>query len=75
MGKVEFAIAVKETPTFKSFPNYKKNVFKNWNYTTQLHNRYLQAVNHGIDNIKNNPSVTVSEVKIIEDVLKTQANG
>ena len=69
LSQIDFALAIKETETFKNFETFKKGIVMKRKNTDRLHDYYQQAVRHGIDYLKQNPNIFGNEVAIIEEIL------
>lgn len=72
LTEIQFAEALRNTPTYKDFENFKKSIVVRRPNIVRLHNYYQQASKYGIDYLKQNQNITISDVKLIEDVLNTK---
>lgn len=61
--------AIQNSEYFQKYPVYKKNITLQKNNIERLHDLYGQADRLGIEYLKQNPNITVSDVCLIESVL------
>lgn len=72
LNKIAFTEAVKNTPTFKSFPKFKQGLVAKRANITILFDRYCQACRYGIDYLRQNPNIFANDVNMINDVLNSR---
>jgi len=69
LNQICFALAMKETETFKKFENFKKGIVSERKNTDRLHDYYQQAVKNGIEYLKQNPNLFSNDISIIEEII------
>lgn len=69
LSSIAFGIEMKKTKTFKEFKQFKKNIASFKHSIDRLHLYYRDAFFFGLDHIKQNKNVFVSDYKIIEEVI------
>lgn len=68
-NEYDFTIALKNTKTFKSFETFKQGLVLKRSNIIKLYDKYQQAHRYGIEYLKQNPNILISEVNLIDDVL------
>lgn len=61
--------AIQKSEHFEAYPVFKKRITLDKKNMERLHDLYGQAYRLGIDYLKQNQNITVSDVKLIESVL------
>jgi len=69
LNQIDFAIAVKETETFKNFETFKKGIVSKRKNTDRLHDYYQQAIKYGIEYLRQNPNIFINDVAIINEII------
>jgi len=68
MTEYDFKEAIKDTYVFNKHPIFKKSILLKYRVPA-LYDYYLQAKRYGIDYLKQNPNILISEVKLINEIL------
>ncbi|HJS00512.1 MAG TPA: hypothetical protein VJ780_06225 [Flavobacterium sp.] len=61
--------AIENSEYFKTYPGFKQRITLEKRNIERLHDLYGQADRLGLDYLRQNPHLTVSDVKLIESVL------
>lgn len=69
MTDAQFKILMESSEVFKAFPKFKQNIYLNLKVQQRLQDYYGQAQRHGMDYIRQNPHLTISDIKLIESIL------
>lgn len=69
MTDSQFRSLIENSDVFKSFPKFKQNIFVAPKVIQRLKDYFHQAEINGIDYLKQNPNLTISDVNLIKSVL------
>lgn len=69
MTDSQFREIIEASEVFKSFEVFKQNIFIKTNVLQRLKIYYDQALRYGINYLRQNPNLTVSEVNLIASML------
>jgi len=69
MTDAQFKILMESSEVFKAFPKFKQNIFLSNKSIQRLQDYYEQAKRYGIEYLKQNPHLTISEINLIESIL------
>ena len=69
MTDQQFRALIECSEIFKAFPKFKQNLTLKLTAVQKLKDYYEQALRHGIDYLKQNPNLTISDVNLIESIL------
>lgn len=69
LDRVTFNKEIKKTATFKNFLPFKQKISGSKQASDRLHDYYKQAILFGINYLRQNPNLFVSDVNLIEDVI------
>jgi phosphomevalonate kinase len=69
LSEIEFSEAIKRTPTYKGFEQFKQGLVSKRANIMKLFDKYQQACKFGIEYIQQNPNLYANDVNMIEDVL------
>lgn len=72
LNEIQFSSALRETETYKNFPNFKQSIVIRRPNIVRLHGYYQQAAKFGIDYLKQNQNLTITDVALINDVINGQ---
>lgn len=65
-----FKQQIQATTAYINAENFKKPLLLKGKNIEHLQDIYRQAKRYGIDYLKQNPNLSVTDVKIVEDILK-----
>lgn len=63
--------AIKESEYFQSYPSFKQNITLQKKNLEHLHDLYGQASRLGLDYLKQNQNITVSDFNLIKSIYET----
>lgn len=69
---MDFQSLMENTEVYKKCEKFKQKILSKTPNVQYLRHIYFQAKSHGLEYIKQNPSLTVTDVKIIQEILKTE---
>lgn len=69
LSETKFAEAMRQTKTYKGFENFKQSIVIRKPNIHRLFDYYQQACRYGIEYLKQNPNITISDVALINDVI------
>jgi hypothetical protein len=70
-----FKEEIKKTKTFQNFEKFKQLITLKATNVIHLYHKYHIAKLHGIEKLKENKSILVNDIKIIEEILKKEYYG
>lgn len=70
---MDFKEMMENTEVFKKCESFKQKLLGKTPNIQYLRAIYFQAKSHGLEYIKQNPSLTVTDVKIIEEIIKNES--
>lgn len=69
LTEIQFSEALKQTGTYKGFPNFKQSIVTRRHNVLRLFNYYQQACRYSIDYLKQNQNITITDVALINDII------
>lgn len=67
-----FKEEIKKTKTFQNFEKFKQLITLKATNVIHLYHKYHIAKLHGIEKLRENKSILVNDIKIIEEILKKE---
>ena len=64
-----FKAKVTESEVFKAFPSFKQDIYTNRKVLSRLEDYFGQAQRLGLEYIKQNPNLTLSDINLIKSIL------
>jgi len=72
MNDIDFKELVENTIVFKKFENFKKALTLKLKNIIRLKDLYEQAKRYGVDYLKQNPHLSSTDVKIIQNIIENE---
>ena len=69
MKNHQFKEKVEQSEVFQSFPKFKQDIYLGHKVLSRLEDLHGQAERLGINYIKQNPSLTISDINLINSIL------
>lgn len=69
LSEIQFSESLRQTKTYKGFPNFKQSIVIRRPNILRLFNYYQQACRYSIDYLKQNQNITVTDVALINDII------